>query len=50
MPVHGVHAAACSAGETTNWYTQFPAPPKGHDTVDFQIADMPPATVTLSQK
>jgi hypothetical protein len=37
-------------GETTNWYTQFPAPPKGHDTVDFQIADMPPATVTLSQK
>lgn len=38
------------AGETTNWYTQFPAPPKNHDKVDFQIADMPPATITLSQK
>jgi hypothetical protein len=38
------------AGETTNWYTQFPAPPKNHDTVDFQIADMPPATITLTDK
>lgn len=36
--------------ETKNWYTQFPAPPKDHDKVDFQIADMPPATITLSQK
>lgn len=38
------------AGETTDWYTQFPAPPKDHDKVDFQIADMPPATITLSQE
>lgn len=36
--------------QTKTWYTQFPAPPKNHDKVDFQIADMPPATVTLSDK
>lgn len=37
------------AGESTNWYAQFPAPPKGNDEVDFQIADMPPASVTISE-
>jgi hypothetical protein len=37
------------SGESTNWYAQFPAPPEGHDEVDFQIADMPPATITVSE-
>lgn len=37
------------SGETANWYAQFPAPPQGNDEVDFQIADMPPAAVTLSE-
>jgi hypothetical protein len=45
-----VFRSGLQPGETTNWYTQFPAPPKNHDKVDFQIADMPPATITLSQK
>lgn len=36
------------SGETRSWYAQFPAPPSGNDTVDFQIADMPPANVRLS--
>ncbi|MCF6522024.1 hypothetical protein [Streptomyces sp. JJ36] len=38
-----------NSGESESWYTQFPAPPKGNDEVDFQIADMPPATITLSE-
>ncbi len=38
-----------NGGETTDWYAQFPAPPKGNDEVDFQIADMPPATITLTE-
>lgn len=37
------------AGKTADWYAQFPAPPEGNDEVDFQIADMPPATVSLSE-
>jgi hypothetical protein len=37
------------AGETKDWYAQFPAPPGGNDEVDFQIADMPPATITISE-
>jgi hypothetical protein len=36
-------------GKTADWYAQFPAPPEGHDEVDFQIADMPPATITISE-
>jgi len=35
------------AGKSKTWYAQFPAPPKGNDKVEFQIADMPPATVTI---
>ncbi|MGW7411234.1 hypothetical protein [Streptomyces sp. NPDC054863] len=30
------------------WYAQFPAPPAGTKKVDFQIADMPPATIEIS--
>lgn len=37
------------SGESANWYAQFPAPPEGNNEVDFQIADMPPATVTISE-
>ncbi|MEU5836449.1 hypothetical protein ABZ820_22645 [Streptomyces diacarni] len=35
------------AGKSKTWYAQFPAPPEGNDKVEFQIADMPPAGVTL---
>ncbi|RLL68700.1 hypothetical protein [Streptomyces sp. Z26] len=39
-----------NGGETESWYAQFPAPPKGNDKVDFQIADMPPADITISEE
>ncbi|MFC4492845.1 hypothetical protein ACFPA8_01675 [Streptomyces ovatisporus] len=35
-------------GETTEWFAQFPAPPASTTSVDFQVADMPSATVELS--
>lgn len=35
------------AGKSKTWYAQFPAPPQGNDKVEFQIADMPPAEVTI---
>lgn len=34
--------------ETEEWYAQFPAPPASTKSVDFQVADMPSATVELS--
>ncbi|MEV6025513.1 hypothetical protein [Streptomyces sp. NPDC052036] len=37
------------AGKSADWFAQFPAPPEGTDTVDFQVGAMPPATVELSQ-
>ncbi|OEV04792.1 hypothetical protein [Streptomyces oceani] len=36
-------------GESKTWYAQFPAPPEGNNKVDFQIADMPPASITISE-
>lgn len=36
-------------GETKTWYAQFPAPPEDSEKVDFQIADMPPASITISE-
>jgi hypothetical protein len=36
-------------GETKSWYAQFPAPPDETNKVDFQIADMPPASIELSE-
>ncbi|MFI9648664.1 hypothetical protein ACIHAA_20470 [Streptomyces sp. NPDC052040] len=36
-------------GATAQWFAQFPAPPDGTDTVDFQVGAMPPASVDLSQ-
>ena len=35
-------------GKTTEWYAQFPAPPKSTNKVDFQVGDMPSASVELS--
>lgn len=35
-------------GETSEWFAQFPAPPASTTSVDFQVADMPSATVKLS--
>ncbi len=37
------------AGETTNWFAQFPAPPDGTTHVDFQVGSMPPAPLQLSE-
>ncbi|MGR8008573.1 hypothetical protein [Streptomyces hypolithicus] len=34
--------------EEKPWYAQFPAPPAGTTQVDFQIADMPPVAVEVS--
>jgi hypothetical protein len=41
--------SAFKAGEEKSWYAQFPAPPEGTTTVDFTIADMPPATIEISE-
>ncbi|MDG4858502.1 hypothetical protein P8605_10115 [Streptomyces sp. T-3] len=38
-----------SSDEETSWFAQFPAPPAGTTTVDLQFADMPPATVEISE-
>ncbi|MFC7305205.1 hypothetical protein ACFQVC_13355 [Streptomyces monticola] len=36
-------------GEEKTWYAQFPAPPDSATNVTFQIADMPPATIEISE-
>ncbi|UUU31193.1 hypothetical protein JIX56_15495 [Streptomyces sp. CA-210063] len=35
-------------GDTAQWFAQFPAPPEGTTSVDFQVGSMPPATIELS--
>ncbi|MFJ4874897.1 hypothetical protein ACIP93_06750 [Streptomyces sp. NPDC088745] len=37
------------AGEEKPFFAQFPAPPAGTTKVDFQIADMPPASIEISE-
>ncbi|MFD0061446.1 hypothetical protein [Streptomyces sp. NPDC056690] len=37
------------AGQSADWYAQFPAPPEGTTKVDFQVGDMPPAPVEISE-
>ncbi|MCX4436291.1 hypothetical protein [Streptomyces mirabilis] len=37
-----------SQGATVDWFAQFPAPPAGTTSVQFQVPTMPPATLTLS--
>jgi len=36
-------------GQTKSWYAQFPAPAEDTNKVDFQIADMPPASIDISE-
>lgn len=36
-------------GEEKTWYAQFPAPPEDSTKVTFQIADMPPADIKISE-
>ena len=44
-----VFQGGVKSGESKTWYAQFPAPAASSDEVDFQIADMPPATIPLSE-
>lgn len=44
-----VFQGGVKSGESKTWYAQFPAPAAGSEEVDFQIADMPPATIPLSE-
>lgn len=37
-------------GETVSWFAQFPAPAESTSEVDFQVADLPPATIDISQR
>ncbi|MFD8421845.1 hypothetical protein [Streptomyces sp. NPDC059466] len=37
-----------SQGATVDWFAQFPAPPAGTTSVQFQVPTMPPATIELS--
>ncbi|WP_199545614.1 hypothetical protein [Streptomyces sp. N35] len=37
------------SGEEKTFFAQFPAPPESATTVDFQIADMPPASIEISE-
>jgi hypothetical protein len=37
-----------AAGDSADWYAQFPAPPEGTTEVKFQVGSMPPATIQLS--
>lgn len=37
-----------SPGGSKTWYAQFPAPPESTKKVDFQVGDMPSASVDLS--
>ncbi|GAB2984368.1 hypothetical protein GCM10023080_057690 [Streptomyces pseudoechinosporeus] len=37
------------AGESSDWYAQFPAPPEGTTKVSFQVGGMPPASVELTE-
>ncbi|WP_329326456.1 hypothetical protein [Streptomyces sp. NBC_01689] len=37
------------AGQSAEWFVQFPAPPAGSDDVDFQVGSMPPASIKISE-
>ncbi|MER5533637.1 hypothetical protein [Streptomyces mirabilis] len=36
------------AGQSADWFAQFPAPPAGTTNVDFQVGSMPPASIQIS--
>ncbi|MFF3885033.1 hypothetical protein [Streptomyces sp. NPDC001914] len=37
------------AGQSADWFAQFPAPPSGTSAVDFQVGSMPPASIEISE-
>ncbi|MFJ7964876.1 hypothetical protein [Streptomyces sp. NPDC096324] len=37
------------AGQSADWFAQFPAPPAGTSAVDFQVGSMPPASIDISE-
>ncbi|WP_223281285.1 hypothetical protein [Streptomyces antnestii] len=37
------------AGQSVDWYAQFPAPPEGTNKVDFQVGSMPPAPLEITE-
>ncbi|MDQ8702435.1 hypothetical protein RCO28_07990 [Streptomyces sp. LHD-70] len=37
------------SGEEKSWYAQFPAPPESTTDITFQIADMPPADIQITE-
>jgi hypothetical protein len=38
-----------NAGQSADWFAQFPAPPEGTADVDFQVGAMPPASIQISE-
>ncbi|WP_328937745.1 hypothetical protein OG288_16685 [Streptomyces tauricus] len=36
-------------GQSADWFAQFPAPPDGTSTVQFQVPTMPPASIELPE-
>ncbi|MGY0018349.1 hypothetical protein ACVHNB_05115 [Streptomyces sp. YJ-C3] len=38
-----------AAGQSTDWYAQFPAPPGGTAKVTFQVGAMPPASIEITE-
>ncbi|MEU6651688.1 hypothetical protein ABZ904_20140 [Streptomyces sp. NPDC046900] len=38
-----------NAGQSADWFAQFPAPPEGTTDVDFQVGAMPPASIQISE-
>jgi hypothetical protein len=36
------------AGQSADWFAQFPAPPADTTNVDFQVGSMPPASIQIS--
>lgn len=37
------------SGDTADWYAQFPAPPEESSKVEFQVGNMPPASIEISE-
>lgn len=37
------------AGDTTDWFAQFPAPPESTKNVAFQVGSMPPASIEIAE-
>ncbi|MFG2650248.1 hypothetical protein [Streptomyces sp. NPDC048436] len=37
------------SGDSADWYAQFPSPPEGTSKVEFQVGNMPPASIEISE-